>query len=85
MSDPYSPEAAALYNASIVGARLEGCQLHAMVILTACIGIIPPFTCAMWKKHMFMARAQAFFKHEDQLWLYKRDRRKVESTKLERR
>ena len=51
MSDPYSPEAAALNNASIVGARLAGCGLHAMEVITACIGMVPPFTRAMWTQH----------------------------------
>ena len=51
VSDPYSPEAAALNNASIVGARLAGCGLHAMEVITACIGMVPPFTRAMWTKH----------------------------------
>ena len=41
VSDPYSPEAAALNNASIVGARLAGCGLHAMEVITACIGMVP--------------------------------------------
>ena len=40
VSDPYSPEAAALNNASIVGARLAGCGLHAMEVITACIGMV---------------------------------------------
>ena len=51
MSDPYSPEAAALNNASVVGARLAGCGLHAMEVITACIGMVPLFTHAMWKQH----------------------------------
>ena len=50
-SDPYSPEAAVLNNASIVGARLAGCGLHAMEVVMACIGMVLPFTCAMWTKH----------------------------------
>ena len=33
VSDPYSPEATALNNASIVGARLAGCGLHAMEVI----------------------------------------------------
>ena len=48
--DPYSPETAALNNASIVGARLAGCGWHAMEDITACIGMVPPFTRAMWTK-----------------------------------
>ena len=51
MSDPHSPEAAALNNASIVGARLAGCGLHAMEVIMACIGMVPPFTRAMCTKH----------------------------------
>ena len=35
------------YNASIVGARLAGCGLHAMEVITACIGMVPPFTHTM--------------------------------------
>ena len=52
VSDPYSPEAAALNNASIVGARLAGCGLHACYGgYKACIGMVPPFTRAMCTKH----------------------------------
>ena len=50
-SDRYSPKAAALNNASIVGARLAGCGLHAMEVITACIGMVPPFTREMCTKH----------------------------------
>ena len=91
VSNPYSPEAAALNNASIVGTRLAGCGLHAKEVIMACIGMVPPFTRAMWTKHKFMARAQTFFKRQDQLRLYKsqkrasRYRRRGESTKLEGR
>ena len=95
VSDPYSPEAAAVNNASIVGARarLAGCGLHAMEVITACIGMVPSFTRAMWTKHKFTARAQAFFKHEEQLRLYKsqkkasevQKRRKLERRYLQRR
>ena len=55
MSDPYSPEATAPNNASIVGLRLAGCGLHAMEVIMACIGMeCPPlysFTRTMWTKH----------------------------------
>ena len=51
LSDPYSTEAAALNNASIMGARLAGCGLHDMVVAKACMGMVPPFTRAMWTKH----------------------------------
>ena len=84
-SYPYSPEAAALNNASIVGARLAGCGLHAMEVITACIGMVPPFTSAMWTKHKFLAHAQAFFKHEDQLRLYKSQKKASEVLKKRRK
>ena len=51
VSDPYSPEAAALNNTSTMGARLAGCGVHAMEVITACIGMVPSFTRAMWTKH----------------------------------
>ena len=51
VSDPYSAEAPAFNNESIVGARLAGCGLHAMEVITACIGMVPAFACAMWTKH----------------------------------
>ena len=51
MSDPYSPAAAALNNASIVDKRLAGCGLHTMEVITACIGLVHPFTHAVWTKH----------------------------------
>ena len=51
MSDPYSPEVTTLNDASIVGARLAGCGLHVMEVITACIGMVPPFTRAMWKQN----------------------------------
>ena len=51
MSDPYSPEATALNNVSIVSAKLAGCGLHAMEVIMACIGMVPPFTRAMWTKN----------------------------------
>ena len=38
-------------NASIVGARLAGCGVHAMEVIMACIGMVPPFTRAMWTQH----------------------------------
>ena len=41
VSDPYSPEAAALNNVSKLGARLAGCGLHAMEVITAIIGMVP--------------------------------------------
>ena len=39
MSDPYSLVVTALNSASIVGVRLAGCGLHAMEVITACIGM----------------------------------------------
>ena len=51
VSDPYSPEATALNNASILGTRMAGCGLHALDVITACMGMVPPFTRAMWTKH----------------------------------
>ena len=50
-SDPYSPEATTLNNASIVDARLAGCGLHAMEVIMSCIGMFPPFTHSTWTKH----------------------------------
>ena len=47
VSDLYLPEATALNNVSIVGARLAGCGVHAMEVITACIAMVPPFTRAM--------------------------------------
>ena len=38
----------------------------------------PPFTRAMWTKLKFTARTQAFFKPEDQLRLYKSQKRASE-------
>ena len=84
MSDPYSPEDAALNNASIVGARLASCVLHTMEVITACIGMVLPFTCAMWTKHKFSAHAQAFFKHEDQLSCIRAKRGPVRSEEEEK-
>ena len=51
VSDPYSLEVTALNNASIVGTRLAGCGLRAMEGITACIGMFPPLTHAVWTKH----------------------------------
>ena len=82
VSDPYSPEAPPVNNASIVGTRLAGCGLH-----VACIGMVPPFTCIMWTNHKFTACAQAFFK-QNQLGCIKTKRPlryRRGSTKLERR
>ena len=45
----------------------------------------PPFTSAMWTKHKFMARAQAFFKHEDQLRFYKSKKKASEVQKKRRK
>ena len=51
VSDPSSPGTAALNNTSIVGTRLAGCGLHAMEVITACVGMVPPFTRAVWTQH----------------------------------
>ena len=55
-----------------------------MKVITACIGMVPLFTHAMWTKHKFTARAQAFFKNEDQLRLYKSQQRASEIQKKRR-
>ena len=47
--------------------------------------MVSPFTRAMWTKHKFMARAQAFFKQEDQLKLYKVQKRASEAQKKKRK
>ena len=47
--------------------------------------MVPPFTSAMWTKHKFLARAQAFFKHEDQLRLYKSQKKASEVLKKRRK
>ena len=84
VSDPYFPEATALNNASIAGAKLAGSGLHAMEVVMACIGMVPP-TRAVKTKHKFTAHAQAFFKHQDQLRLYKSQNRASEGQKKRRK